>query len=95
MTNSTVAPLVRPGAFSDPLTEVLRSGAQRLLAHAVEAEVRGFIDAHAGERLEDGRYCRARPVGFPGFPTNYSEPWLPHCAAIRCAKRVTSPFLLF
>jgi PAS domain-containing protein len=55
MTNSTVTPLVQPGAFSDLLTEVLRSGAQRLLAHAVEAEVLGFIDAHAGERLEDGR----------------------------------------
>ena len=55
MTNSTITPLVQPGAFSDLLTEVLRSGAQRLLAHAVEVEVSGFIDAHAGERLEDGR----------------------------------------
>ena len=55
MENSTVTPLVQPGAFCDLLTEVLRSGAQRLLAHAVEAEVAGFIDAHAGERLEDGR----------------------------------------
>ena len=55
MTNSTVTPLVQPGAFSDLLTEVLRSGAQRLLAHAVEAEVSVFIDAHAGERLDDGR----------------------------------------
>ena len=41
--------------FSDLLTEVLRSGARRLLAHAVEAEVSGFIDAHAGDRLDDGR----------------------------------------
>ena len=55
MTNFTITPLVQPGAFSDLLTEVLRSGAQRLLAHAVEVEVSGFIDAHAGERLEDGR----------------------------------------
>ena len=55
MENSTVTPLVQPGAFCDLLTEVLRTGAQRLLAHAVEAEVAGFIDAHAGERLEDGR----------------------------------------
>ena len=55
MTNSTVTPLVQPGAFSDLLTEVLRSEAQRLLAHAVEAEVAGFIDSHAGERLDDGR----------------------------------------
>ncbi len=55
MTNSTVTPLVQPGAFSDLLTEVLRNGARRLLAHAVEAEVSGFIDAHAGDRLDDGR----------------------------------------
>jgi putative transposase len=55
MTNSTVTPLVQPGAFSDLLTEVLRGGTQRLLAHAIEAEVAGFIDGHAGERLDDGR----------------------------------------
>jgi len=55
MTNSTVTPLVQPGEFIDLLTEVLRSGAQRLLSHAVEAEVAGFIEANAGERLEDGR----------------------------------------
>ena len=55
MTNSTVTPLVQPGEFSDLLTEVLQSGAQRLLAHAVEAEVAGFIDAHADHRLDDGR----------------------------------------
>jgi transposase-like protein len=37
-----------PSASSrDALTEVLRSGAQRLLAEAIEAEVREWIDAHA------------------------------------------------
>jgi putative transposase len=55
MTGSTVTPLVQPGAFSDLLTEVLRSGAQRLLAHAVEAEVSSFIEVHSSERLDDGR----------------------------------------
>ncbi|MFQ5677700.1 MAG: IS256 family transposase [bacterium] len=55
MENSIVTPLVQPGEFSDLLTDVLRSGAQALLAHAVEAEVAGFIEEHAGERLEDGR----------------------------------------
>jgi transposase-like protein len=50
-----VTPLVQPGVFSDVLTDVLRNGAQRLLAHAVEAEVSSFIDAHLGERLDDGR----------------------------------------
>ena len=55
MTDSTVTPFVQPGAFSDVLTEVLRTGAQRLLAHAVESEVSSFIEAHADERLNDGR----------------------------------------
>ncbi len=55
MTDFTVTPLVQPGEFTDLLTEVLRSGAQRLLAHAVEAEVSVFIEAHADERLGDGR----------------------------------------
>lgn len=55
MTNSTVTPLVQPGDFTDLLTEVLQSGAQRLLAYAVEAEVSVFIEAHAGARLDDGR----------------------------------------
>ncbi len=55
MTDSIVTPLVQPGAFSDLLTDVLRNGAQRLLAHAVEAEVSSFIEAHADERLDDGR----------------------------------------
>ena len=55
MTDSIVTPLVQPEAFSDLLTDVLRNGAQRLLAHAVEAEVSSFIEAHADERLDDGR----------------------------------------
>ena len=55
MTNSTVTPLVQPGEFCDLLTDVLRSGAQALLAHAVEAEVAGFIAAHTDQRLDDGR----------------------------------------
>ena len=39
-------------SIEDPLTEVLRSGARRLLAEAVEAEVRAFIAEHAD--LVDG-----------------------------------------
>lgn len=39
----------------DALTEILRSGAQRLLAEAVEAEVAAWIDAHAHLTDERGR----------------------------------------
>jgi len=39
----------------DPLTAILRSGARRLLAQAVEAEVEAFLAAMKGEQLPDGR----------------------------------------
>lgn len=55
MSETNVFKLSQPGTFSDPLTEVLRSGARALLAQAVEAEVAGFLDSHAGRRTEDGR----------------------------------------
>jgi putative transposase len=50
-----VVRLVQPGAFDDPLTDVLRDGARALLAKAVEAEVAGFLDKHADLKTEDGR----------------------------------------
>ena len=47
--------LSQPSTFSDPLTEVLRSGARSLLARAVEAEVAAFLDGHSEARTEEGR----------------------------------------
>ena len=45
-----------PSASSrDALTEVFRSGAQRLLAEAVEAEVAAWIESHAHVHDEAGR----------------------------------------
>ena len=55
MTESNVFKLSQPGTFSDPLTEVLRSGARSLLAHAIEAEVAAFLGNHADKLTEDGR----------------------------------------
>jgi putative transposase len=53
--NSTVVPLRQPEVVDDPLTAVLRSGARRLLAEAVEAEAAAFLAAMKGLRLPDGR----------------------------------------
>jgi len=39
----------------DPLTEVLRTGARRLLAQAIEAEADAFLAEMADRRLADGR----------------------------------------
>ena len=54
MDESKVTALVQPGEFEDLLTEVLRDGAQQLLAHAVEAEVSAFLDLHLGLATADG-----------------------------------------
>ena len=56
--SSTVVPLRQPDEVDDPLTAVLRAGARRLLAQAIEAEAEAFLAAMKGERLSDGRSCR-------------------------------------
>ena len=53
--DSTVVPLRQPDEVEDPLTAVLRSGARRLLAQAVEAEAEAFLAEMKGMRLPDGR----------------------------------------
>jgi DDE superfamily endonuclease len=55
VTQDNVIKLAQPGTFSDPLTEILRNGARALLAHAVEAEVAGFLGDHADKLTADGR----------------------------------------
>jgi transposase-like protein len=54
-TDSRVVSLPHPDTLDDPLTSVLRDGARRLLAQAVEAEAEAFLSAMHGERLADGR----------------------------------------
>ena len=56
MTTNTITPLPDPHGFSpDPLTDLLRSGAQRLIEQAVEAELAVLLEAYASERMDDGR----------------------------------------
>jgi transposase-like protein len=47
--------LRQPDTIDDPLTAILRSGARRLLAQAIEAEVQAFLVDHADLKLPDGR----------------------------------------
>lgn len=54
-TDSSIVAFPHPDTFDDPLTSVLREGARRLLAQAVEAEAEAFLAAMADERLADGR----------------------------------------
>jgi transposase-like protein len=53
--DSTVVPFRQPDALDDPLTAILRSGARRLLAEAVEAEAEAFLAEMRTVRLVDGR----------------------------------------
>lgn len=54
-TDSTVHAFQHSGEIDDPLTLVLRDGARRLLAQAIEAEAEAFLAAMQDERLADGR----------------------------------------
>ena len=53
--HSTVVALRQPDTIDDPLTAVLRDGARRLLAQAIEAEAEAFLAAMQDKRLADGR----------------------------------------
>ena len=53
--SSAVVPFRQPDAVDDPLTAVLRDGALRLLAQAVEAEAGAFLATRLEVRLPDGR----------------------------------------
>jgi hypothetical protein len=54
VSDSNIIKLAQPGAFTDSLTEVLRSGARALLTQAVEAEVAEFLVKHADLQTETG-----------------------------------------
>ena len=55
MSDSNVIKLAQPGAFTDSLTEILRSGARALLTQAVEAEVAEFLAKHSDLKTETGQ----------------------------------------
>lgn len=56
MTNNTdIIALRQPETVDDPLTEIARDGARRMLAAALRAEADAFVAQHAEEVLPDGR----------------------------------------
>src|SRR5918999_1281180 len=61
MSHNSAVPFPPPQATSaDPLTEVLRQGAKRLLAQAIEAEVETLLACYADVRAEQGRQAVVR-----------------------------------
>jgi len=53
--NSNVFSLRQPGNIDDPLTDILRSGARRLLAQAIVLEAETFLETMKDLKLADGR----------------------------------------
>jgi putative transposase len=52
---TNIVRLRQPSEIDDPLTDLLRTGARRLLAQAVEMEAEAFLAAMQDLRLPDGR----------------------------------------
>ncbi len=56
MSDDTITELPDPSGISpDPLTDVIRDGARRLIEQAIEAELATLLGAFADHRLDDGR----------------------------------------
>jgi hypothetical protein len=53
--DTTITRLRQPGTILDPLTEIVREGARRLLAAALGADAAGFAADVTDARLPDGR----------------------------------------
>ena len=60
MKKDTVVELRRPAQGQDLLSTMLRDGAHRLVAQAVQVEFEEFLARFSGERLEDGRAAVVR-----------------------------------
>lgn len=54
VSNSNVVELKKPEGVYDPVTELLKQGARRLLAQAIESEVEGFLAGYAHLTLGNG-----------------------------------------
>lgn len=59
MTDNNVFKLNKPEQ-NDPLQEVLREGARKMLAAAIEAEVSAFIERCGSLRTEEGKAAVVR-----------------------------------
>ena len=65
MTNNNVLEFTGREETSDPLTELLKSGAQQLIRHAVEAELAEFISRYSELQTEDGKALVVRNGHLP------------------------------
>ena len=65
MSNDSLVSLAAPAGITDPLTDLLRSGAGRLIEAAVSAELEEYLSAFMDEKLPDGRQRMVRNGHLP------------------------------
>ena len=65
MGNDNVVSLAAPASVSDPLTDLLRAGARRLIEAAVSAEFGEYLSAFEEQKLPDGRRRMVRNGHLP------------------------------
>lgn len=65
MNKDNVISLKQLGEFEDQLTQILRQGAQALIAQAVEAEFAAFLESQADKKLENGHQRIVRHSHLP------------------------------
>ena len=65
MTKANFLEFAGRDAISDPLTDLLRSGAQQLIQHAVEAELQELLNQHSDRRTGDGNAVVVRNGHLP------------------------------
>ena len=67
MTNSNVITLNKPER-NDPLQELLRDGARKMLAKAIETEVAAFIEQYSSLKTDNGHAVVVRNGHLPKRP---------------------------
>src|SRR6476661_6075804 len=85
---SNLVRLRQPDDIDDPLTEVLRAGARRLLVRAVELEAEAFLTGMQELKLPDGR---ARLVRHGHGPERQVQTGIGPVAVRRVKLRDRSP----
>lgn len=66
MRDATITRLPDPSGLSaDPLSDLIRDGARKLIEQAIEAELSALLDAFAHDRLADGRARLVRHGSLP------------------------------
>ena len=65
MSNHNVVSLAAPAGVSDPLTDLMRSDARRLIQAAVSAEFEEYLSAFETATLADGRRPVVATATFP------------------------------